>query len=105
MYEDLIEKILIAQEEMLKHCVEANTVVINKKRFAKLGAEINRSMLLGNTPMICGLAAVTDDLPDEVEFIVQDRPFPPMSLLDQTLAENKRLKQKLANLKAMMEEE
>jgi hypothetical protein len=105
MYDDLIERILYAQEEMLKHCVEANTVVINGKKYGELAADIQWAMFHDHTPTIVGLAAEVADLPDDWDFIVQNRVYPPLSLLDQTLAENKRLKQKLANLKAMMEEE
>ena len=105
MYDDLIERILYAQEEMLKHCVEANTVVINGKKYGKLAAEIQWAMFHSHTPTLVGLAAEAANLPDDWDFIVQNRVYPPMSKLDRLTEENKRLKQKLENIRAMMEEE
>lgn len=67
MYTDLCERILAAQEEMLKHEVEANTVVLNGKKYAKL-------MKPGYRPTIFGMALEVDrSLPDDWDFIVQCR--------------------------------
>lgn len=67
IYDDLCERILCAQEEMLKHEIEANTVVLNGKKYAKL-------MKPGYYPTIFGMALEVDRmLPDDWDFIVQRR--------------------------------
>ena len=67
MYDDLCARILCAQEEMLKHEIEANTVVLNGKKYAKL-------MKPGYRPTILGMALEVDRmLPDDCDFIVQYR--------------------------------
>ena len=55
LYKDLFEKIATAQEELLKHCVEANTVIINGRKYAKLAREVELCRF-GFTPMIFGYA-------------------------------------------------
>ena len=104
LYKDLFEKIATAQEELLKHCVEANTVIINGKKYAKLAREMELCRF-GDTPMIFGLAVeAAYNLPDDWEFIVQHRAQPPMSQYDKLIAENRALKAKLAELKEMLGE-
>lgn len=67
IYDDLCERILCAQEEMLKHGIEANTVVLNGKKYAKL-------MKPGYYPTIFGMALEVDRmLPDDWDCIVQYR--------------------------------
>lgn len=67
MYDDLCARILCAQDEMLKHEIEANTVVLNGKKYAKL-------MKPGYRPTIFGMALEVDRmLPDDWDFIVQYR--------------------------------
>lgn len=35
-HDELIERILTAQEEMLKHCIEANSVTLNGRKYGTL---------------------------------------------------------------------
>ncbi len=105
LYKDLFEKIATAQEELLKHCVEANTVIINGRRYAKLAHEVELCCF-GFTPMIFGLAVETSNaLPDDWEFIVQHRTYPPTSEYEKLVKENRALKEKLAKLRALLGEE
>lgn len=76
IYDDLCERILRAQEELLKHEVEANTVVLNGKKYAKL-------MKPGYRPTIFGMALEVDRmLPDDWDFIVQYREPEPATNAD-----------------------
>lgn len=63
-YDELIRRILDAQEEMLKCEVEANTVVLNGRKYGKLFKD-------GFRPTIFGLKAEVANLPDEWDFLVQ----------------------------------
>ena len=105
LYGDLFERIATAQEEMLKHCVEANTVVINGKKYGWLANEIWTAKYFGNTPMIFGLAADTANLPDDWDFIVQRRDYPPMSEFDKLIAKNREMKEKFAKIRELLGEE
>lgn len=105
LYDDLFERIATAQEEMLKLCVEANTVIINGKKYAKLAREVELCRF-GFTPMVFGLAVeAAYNLPDDWEFIVQRRDYPPMSEFDKLKAENRKLKAKLYKLRDLLGEE
>ena len=66
IYDDLCERILCAQEEMLKHEIEANTVILNGKKYGALFKS-------GYRPSIFGMAAECERLPDDWDFIVQYR--------------------------------
>jgi hypothetical protein len=66
IYYELCDRILRAQEEMLKHEVEANTVILNGKKYGAIFKS-------GYRPSIFGMAAECESLPDDWDFIVQYR--------------------------------
>lgn len=98
LYEELFERVACAQDELLKHAVIANTVVINGKKYARLAYETKMTNF-GFRPSIFGLAIEAADLPDDWDFIVQQRSYPPMSYFEAMEKENKELKAKLSRLK------
>jgi hypothetical protein len=101
LYDDLFERIAVAYEELLKHDVEANAVVINGAKYGRLANEILLSRYR-HTPMIFGLAVEAKRLPDDWDFIVMRSSQPPMSRYDEIAAENEALKSKLAELKEII---
>jgi hypothetical protein len=105
-YDELFTRIADAQELMLKKMIEANTVVINGKKYGELCSELQRIWACGylTTPSIFGMAAVPEmQLPNDYDFVVQHRMDPPLSRLDTVLAENKRLKETLDKLRQTLE--
>lgn len=106
-YDDLFARIAVAQEEMLKKMIEANTVVINGKKYGELCSDLQRIWACGylSTPSIFGMAAVPEmQLPNDYDFVVQHRLDPPVSRFDSVCAENKRLKETLGKLRQTLEE-
>ena len=65
---ELIRRVTDAQELMLKYEIEANTVVLNNRKYAALIDKLKWY------PTICGLKAEVVPLMDDVDFIVQRRP-------------------------------
>lgn len=69
IYEDLIDRIWIAHEEMLKCSIEANKVIINGNTYVRLNEYFMRAKI---KPSIIGLRVeIRNDLPDDWDFIVQ----------------------------------
>lgn len=65
---ELVRRVTDAQELMLKYEIEANTVVLNNRKYAALIDKLKWY------PTICGLKAEVAPLMDDVDFIVQRRP-------------------------------
>ena len=75
-YNELCEAILTAQEEMLKHKVEANSVTLNGRRYGKLIENCPPNM----KPTIFGMAVKADyAMPDDYDFLVQYEPPQPQT--------------------------
>ena len=66
---ELFRRVTDAKELMLKHEIEANTVVLNNRKYAALVDKLKWY------PTICGLKAEVAPLMDDVDFIVQRRPM------------------------------
>ena len=66
---ELFRRVTDAKELMLKHEIEANTVVLNNRKYAALVDKLKWY------PTICGLKAEVAPLMDDVNFIVQRRPM------------------------------
>ncbi len=87
----LIQSIVTAQEEMLKHSIEANCVTLNGRKYGKLIESLPPNI----KPTICGMAVKANyALPDDYEFLVQCEPPQPItnadrirSMTDEELAE------------------
>ena len=73
-YDELMRRILTAQELMLQHCIEANSVTLNGWKYGKLIENLPPNI----KPTIFGMAAKADyAMPDNYDFIVQyDPPHP-----------------------------
>ena len=83
MYEELMDSILTAQREMIKHCIEANSVTLNGKKYGKLIEKLPSNM----KPTIFGMAAKVDyAMPDEYDFLVQYEPPNPITNADRIRA-------------------
>ena len=78
-WDELLESIMTAKEELLKHKIEANTVILNGRKYGKL---LNGK----HKPSICGMAAEADNLPDEYDFVVQYVETPPVTNADRIRA-------------------
>lgn len=65
---ELVRRVTDAQEIMLKYEIEANTVILNNRKYAALIDKLKWY------PTICGLKAEVAPLMDDVDFIVQRRP-------------------------------
>lgn len=91
-YDELMESILAAQEQMLKCCIEANSVTLNGRKYGKLIENCPPNM----KPTIFGMSVKADyALPDDYDFLVQHEPPQPQtnadrirSMTDEELAEN-----------------
>lgn len=82
-YDELVDSILTAKEEMLKHKIEANSVTLNGRKYGKLFENCPPNM----KPTIFGMAVKTDcALPDDYDFLVQYEPPQPMSNADRIRA-------------------
>lgn len=78
-YDELMRSILTAQEEMLKHKIEANSVTLNGRKYGKLIEDCPSNM----KPTIFGMAVKTDyALPDDYDFLVQYEPQKPQTNAD-----------------------
>ena len=90
-FDELVDSILTAKEEMLKHKVEANSVTLNGRRYGKLIENCPPNM----KPTILGMTVKADyALPDDYDFLVQYEPPQPQtnadrirSMTDEELAE------------------
>lgn len=81
--DELIESILTAQEEMLKHGIEANSVTLNGRKYGKLIENLPPNM----KPTIFGMAVKADyALPDDYDFLVQYEPPQPKTNADRIRA-------------------
>lgn len=70
-YDELIESILTAQEQMLQHSIEANSVTLNGRKYGKLIENLPPNM----KPTVFGMAVKADyALPDDYDFLVQYEP-------------------------------
>ena len=82
-YDELIESILTAQEMMLQHSIEANSVTLNGKKYGKLIENLPPNM----KPTVFGMAVKADySLPDDYDFLVQYEPPQPMTNADKIRA-------------------
>lgn len=68
----LFENILTAHEMLLKDQIIANTVVLNGNKFAKW-------VKPGYRPTIFGMAVEYDNLPEDIDFLVQYKEPKPMT--------------------------
>ncbi len=70
-YDELIESILTAQEMMLQHDIEANSVTLNGRKYGKLIKNLPPNI----KPTIFGMAVKAEyALPDDYDFLVQYEP-------------------------------
>ena len=70
-YDELMRSILTAQEEMLKHKIEANSVTLNGRKYGKMIENRPPNM----KPTIFGMYVKADyTLPDDYDFLVQYEP-------------------------------
>ena len=70
-YDKLMESILTAQEQMLKHGIEANSVTLNGKKYGKLIETLPPSI----KPTIFGMSVKAEyAMPDDYDFLVQYEP-------------------------------
>lgn len=77
--DELIQSIVTAQEEMLKHSIEANSVTLNGRKYGKLIENLPPNI----KPTICGMAVKADyALPDDCDFLVQREPPQPITNAD-----------------------
>lgn len=82
-YNELCESIMTAQEEMLKHKAEANSVTLNGRRYGKLIKNCPPNM----KPTIFGMAVKADyAMPDDYDFLVQYEPPQPQTNADRIRA-------------------
>lgn len=67
-YDELMDSILTAQEEMFKCKIEANSVTLNGRKYGKLIENLPPNI----KPTIFGMAVKADyALPDDYDFLVQ----------------------------------
>lgn len=78
---NLINYIQEAEQEALRQHIRANSVMLNRK--IALVRQSYAAMNGGVTeypPMVCGLSAfLTDELPDDIAFVVFESPNPPLT--------------------------
>lgn len=75
-YDELMESILTAQEEMLKCQIEANSVTLNGRRYGKLIENLPPN----TKPTVFGMAVKADyALPEDYDFLVQYEPPQPQT--------------------------
>lgn len=78
-YNELMESILTAQEKMLQHSIEANSVTLNGRKYGKLIENLPPNM----KPTVFGMAVKADyALPDDYDFLVQYEPPQPLTNAD-----------------------
>ena len=101
-YDELLQRITEAHEKLLENRILANTVIINGRKYGMLGHQIQDALRLGYTPSIVGLSAdSTCALPDDFDFIVTERLYPPQSEFDRLRNENKRLRERLRSIEKL----
>ena len=82
-YDELMQSILTAQEEMLKHSIEANSVTLNGRKYGKLIENLPPNI----KPTIFGMAVKVEyAMPDDYDFLVQYEPPKPKSNADRIRA-------------------
>lgn len=82
-YDELVDSILTAKEEMLKHKIEANSVTLNGRKYGKLIEDYP----LNIKPTIFGMAVKAEyALPDDYDFLVQYEPPQPATNADRIRA-------------------
>ena len=82
-YNELCVAILTAQEEMLKHKIEANSVTLNGRKYGKLIENCPPNM----KPTIFGMAVKAEyAMPDDYDFLVQYEPPQPKTNADRIRA-------------------
>jgi len=82
-YNELVDSILTAKEEMLKHKIEANSVTLNGRKYGKLIEDCP----LNFKPTIFGMAVKAEyALPDDYDFLVQYEPPQPQTNADRIRA-------------------
>ncbi len=82
-YDELVQRIFTAQEEMLKHKIEANSVTLNGRRYGKLIEDCPPNM----KPTIFGMTVKADySMPDNYDFLVQYEPPQPKTNADRIRA-------------------
>jgi hypothetical protein len=70
-YSELMDSILTARDEMLKHTIEANSVTLNGRKYGKLIEGCPPNM----KPTIFGMDVKADyAMPDDYDFLVQYEP-------------------------------
>lgn len=78
-YDELMQSILAAQEQMLQHSIEANSVTLNGRKYGKLIENLPPNM----KPTVFGMAVKADyALPDDYDFLVQYEPPQPKTNAD-----------------------
>lgn len=82
-YDELMKSILTAQEQMLQHSIEANSVTLNGRKYGKLIENLPPNM----KPTVFGMAVKSDyALPDDYDFLVQYEPPQPETHADRIRA-------------------
>ena len=83
-YDELMQSILTAQKEMLKHKIEANSVTLNGRKYGKLIEGCPPNM----KPTIFGMAVKAEyAMPDDYDFLVQYEPPQPQTNADSVTRE------------------
>lgn len=78
-YDELMKSILTAQEKMLQHGIEANSVTLNGRKYGKLIENLPPNM----KPTVFGMAVKAEyALPDDYDFLVQYEPPQPKTNAD-----------------------
>lgn len=78
-YDELMESVLAAQEQMLKHSIEANSVTLNGRKYGKLVENLPPNI----KPTVFGMAVKADyAMPDDCDFLVQYEPPQPRTNAD-----------------------
>lgn len=82
-YDKLMESILTAQEQMLQHGIEANSVTLNGRKYGKLIENLPPNI----KPTIFGMAVKAEyAMPDDYDFLVQYEPPKPITNADRIRA-------------------
>ena len=78
-YDELMDSILTAQEQMIKHGIEANSVTLNGRKYGKLIENCPPNI----KPTVFSMAVKADyALPDDFDFLVQYEPPKPQTNAD-----------------------
>ena len=82
-YDELMRSILTAQEQMLQHSIQANSVTLNGRKYGKLIENLPPN----TKPTIFGMAVKADyAMPDDYDFLVQYEPPKPQTNADRIRA-------------------